>query len=229
MPFQTDIDSLLGGGVSVFNLALNVAGIINNKKNVALYVIEEEHIGTGNTVFVGNFEGESSTTRLRKTNILEGSLGRLSGITSIASKIDGTGVVMSADVIEESKLTEHPLENGQVLADNKVKLPTQIDVKVTLPAVDYKDMLENIRTYKNQNKMFRIETKFGSYDNMQIVSIPCNLNVDNVERLTFNIKFKQVLIMSNFEIQTANDNDTDTINTGTTTGVGTILNRVVFG
>lgn len=224
MSFQTDIDSLLGGGVSVFNLALNVAGIINNQRNVAIYLVEEETNVSDTTYISGN-----TSVKLKKTNILEGVLSRFGGITSIASKIDGTGVVMSADVIEESKLTEHPLENGQVLADNKVKLPTQIDVKVTLPAVDYKDMLENIRTYKNQNKMFRIETKFGSYDNMQIVSIPCNLNVDNVERLTFNIKFKQVLIMSNFEIQTASENDTDTINTGTTTGVGTILNRVVFG
>lgn len=225
MSFQTDLDSLLGGGVSVFNLALNVAGIINNNKNVAIFLVEEETTVSDTTSISGN----TSVNKIRKTNILEGALGRLGGITSIASKIDGTGVVMSAEIIEESKLTEHPLENGQVLADNKVKLPTVIDVKVTLPAVDYKDMIDNIKKYKNKNKMFRIETKFGSYDNMQIISLPCNLNVDNVERLTFNIKFREVLIMSDIKTQTASDNDTDTINTGTTTGIGTILNRVVFG
>ena len=79
MSMQTEIDGLISG-VSVFNLALNVAGIINNKKNVALYVIDEK---TGT-----------------KTNILEGSLGRLSGVTNLASKIDDMGVVMSAEVVD---------------------------------------------------------------------------------------------------------------------------------
>lgn len=224
MSIQTDIDSLVGG-VSVFNLALNVAGIINNKRNVAIYLVEEE-TSVSNTTFVSN---NTSVVKLKKTNILEGALGSLGGITSIANKIDGTGVVMSAEIKEESRLTEHPLENGKVLADNKVMLPAEVDVKVTLPAVDYQDMIAKIREYKNQNKMFRIETKFASYDNMQIVSIPCTLNVENVQKLTFNIKFREVLMMSTPETQTANDSDMDTINTGTTTGVGTIFNRVVFG
>ena len=228
MSFQTDIDSLLGGGVSVFNLALNVAGIINNKKNVALYVIEEEHTGTGNTVFVGNFEGESSTTRLRKTNILEGSLGRLSGITSLASKIDDSGIVLSAEVIEDCKLTEHPLENGEVLADNKVKMPTEINVQITLPTQDYKDKLALLKKYKDENQMIYIETKFGSYDNMQIVNMPCTMNTENINRLTFNVRFRQVLIAEQNVAVPANVNDSDMINTGTQTGILKTLSAVVF-
>ena len=228
MSFQTDIDSLLGGGVSVFNLALNVAGIINNKKNVALYVIEEEHTGTGNTVFVGNFEGESSTTRLRKTNILEGSLGRLSGITSLASKIDDSGIVLSAEVIEDCKLTEHPLENGEVLADNKVKMPTEINVQITLPTQDYKDKLALLKKYKDENQMIYIETKFGSYANMQIVNMPCTMNTENINRLTFNVRFRQVLIAEQNVAVPANVNDSDTINTGTQTGILKTLSAVVF-
>ena len=214
MSIQTDIDSLIGG-VSVFNLALNVAGIINNKRNVSIYLVKEEEI-----------EGQKKIT---ETNLLEGSLSRFGGITNIANKIDGSGVIMSAEIVEESRLTEHPLENGKVLADNKVILPTEIDVKIVLPSVDYKDMIANIRKYKNDNSMFRIETKLAVYRNMQIVSIPCNLNVENVERLTFNIKFREVLIMSTPSIETANEGDNDTVNTGTTVGVTTILNRVVFG
>lgn len=228
MSFQTDIDSLLGGGVSVFNLALNVAGIINNKKNVALYVIEEEHTGTGNTVFVGNFEGESSTTRLRKTNILEGSLGRLSGITSLASKIDDSGIVLSAEVIEDCKLTEHPLENGEVLADNKVKMPTEINVQITLPTQDYKDKLALLKKYKDENQMIYIETKFGSYANMQIVNMPCTMNTENINRLTFNVRFRQVLIAEQDVSVPENVNDSDTVNTGTQTGILKTLSSVVF-
>lgn len=208
MSFQTDIDSLLGGGVSVFNLALNVAGIINNKKNVALYVIDEK---TG-----------------KKTNILEGSLGRLSGITSLASKIDDSGIVLSAEVIEDCKLTEHPLENGEVLADNKVKMPTEINVQITLPTQDYKDKLALLKKYKDENQMIYIETKFGSYANMQIVNMPCTMNTENINRLTFNVRFRQVLIAEQDVAVPENVNDSDTVNTGTQTGILKTLSSVVF-
>lgn len=208
MSIQTDIDSLIGG-VSVFNLALNVAGIINNKKNVALYVLDDN---TG-----------------QKTNILEGSLGRLSGITNVAGKLDDSGIVLSAEVIEDCKLTEHPLENGQVLADNKVIMPTEINVQITLPAQDYKDKLETLKKYKDENQMIYVETKFGSYPNMQIVNIPCNMNINNINRLTFNIKLREVLVAGRNIPVTENVSDMDTINTGTQTGIIKSLSSVVLG
>ncbi len=215
MSFQTDIDSLIGG-VSVFNLALNVAGIINNKKNVAIYVIEEN-------------EENSATKQIKKTNILEGSLGRLGGMTNLASKIDGSGFIMSADIVEQSKLTEHPLEDGKVVADNKVKMPTEITVRITLQSTDYKDKLNMLKKYKDDNQMLYVETKFGGYMNMQIVSMPCNLNATNVSRLTFDVRLREVLVLQDTTKQTANENDANTIDTGTMTGITQTLNSVVFG
>lgn len=206
MSIQTDIDSMIGG-ISVFNLALNVAGIINNRKNVALYVLDDN---TG-----------------RKINILEGSLGRLSGITNLAGKIDDTGVVLSAEVIENCRLTEHPLEDGKVLADNKIILPTEINVQVTLPIQDYKDKLEAIKQYKENNQMIYIETKFGSYKNMQIINMPCNMNINNINRLSFTIKFKEVLVAEKSTNTTENVSDGDTVNTGTQTGTEQNLKSVV--
>lgn len=208
MSIQTNIDSLISG-VSLFNLALNVAGIINNKKNVALYVIDEK--------------------TQRKTNILEGALGSLSGVTGVAGKIDDSGVIMNAEVIEDCKLTEHPLENGKVLADNKIILPTEINVQITLQAQDYKDKLSLLKKYKDENQMIYVETKFGGYKNMQIVNMPCNMNFANINRLTFNVKLREVLIMGEQTPIPENVSDSDTINTGTQTGILQPLNSVVFG
>lgn len=208
MSFQTDIDSLIGN-VSVFNLALNVAGIINNKKNVALYILDE--------------------TTGQKTNILEGSLGRLGGMTNLASKIDGSGFIMSADIVEQSKLTEHPLEDGKMLADNKVKMPTEITVRITLQSIDFKDKLNLLKKYKDDNQMLYVDTKFGGYMNMQIVSMPCNLNATNVSRLTFDVKLREVLVLEDKTKKTANESDSNTIDTGTMTGITQTLNSVVFG
>lgn len=207
MSIQTDTDSLIKD-VSVFNLALNVAGIINNQKNVAIY---EQIAGK------------------KGKNILEGSLGALSGITGLASMIDDTGVVMSADIIENSKLAEHPLENGKVYADNKILLPTEINIQITLQAQDYKDKLSDIKNYKDDNTMLRVESKFGIYRNMQIVEIPCTLNVDNVSRVTFSIKLREVLVAQN-KVATATTEgiaDSDTYNIGEKTGTESNINIFV--
>ena len=207
MSIQTDIDSLVGK-ISVFNLALNVVGIINNKKNVAIYVGEENGTKVGNNVAVSN----STYVKPMMEDILEGSLGRISSITGnssvLANKIDDTGVIMSADVIENSKLTEHPLEDGKVLADNKVKLPTEIDVQITLPATEYQDRLDKIKQYRDDNTMLTVKTKLGVYKNMQIVSIPCKLNVENISRVTFNLKLREVIVaedLTNMSVDTVED------------------------
>ena len=162
-----------------------------------------------------------------KTNILEGSLGRLSGVANVAGKLDDSGIVLSAEVIEDCKLTEHPLENGQVLADNKVIMPTEINVQITLPAQDYKDKLETLKKYKDENQMIYVETKFGSYPNMQIVNIPCNMNINNINRLTFNIKLREVLVAGRNVPVTENVSDMNTINTGTQTGIIKSLSFIV--
>lgn len=212
MSIQTDIDSLIGG-VSVFNLALNTAGIINNKKNVAIYVVDDK--------------------TKQQTNILEGSLGALSGISNFASMIDDSGVVMSAEIIESSKLSEHPLEDGKVSADNKVQLPTEINIQIVLQAQDYKDRLQQIKDYRDNRTMLIVRTNFGVYKNMQIVSIPCNLNVDNVSRVTFNIKLREVLVAENLVEMSADTvadvSNATTQNTGYATGISTELETGAFG
>lgn len=208
MSIQADIDSAIGE-VSVFNLALNVAGIINNQKNVALYIIDEE---SGKPI-----------------NILEGNIGRFSGVVNFVSQLDDSGIVMSADIVENSKLAEHPLENGKVLADNKVKLPTEINVRITLQSQDYKDRLAQLKKYRDDNVMISVGTKFGWYDNMQIVSIPCELNVENVSNVTFTLKLREALIAKKtLEVKTAGVADSDTYNIGEVTGNGQVLNLTNF-
>ena len=131
MSEQSNIDNLIGG-VSVFNLALNVAGIILNKKNVAIYD------NTGKTEkFVGSLFGDSKTGKF------------------VTNLINQNNVIISAEVRKTAKLIEHPLENGKVRADNKVIMPTEIDIKMTLPYLDYQDILNEINNGRENNEMFR--------------------------------------------------------------------------
>ena len=173
MSIQTELDSSISG-VSVFNLALNVAGIILNKKNVALYILNEE---TG-----------------EKQDILGNKLGTIGDRTNI---LGSNPSIMTAEIREQSTLTEQPLEDGKVQADNKIKMPTEIDVKITLPSFAYKGYIEKLKEYKDENQSIYIETKFANYRNMQIVGIPVTLNYETINRVTFTVRFKEVLESKN--------------------------------
>lgn len=196
---QITIDESFGN-ISLFNLALNVAGIINNKKNVALYIINKE---TG-----------------AKQEILTGSSGILGQVREITTMVGTNSAIIDAEIRQESKLTEQPLETGAVTSDYKIKMPTQVSVRMALPAVDYQDILAELQQYKDDAQMIYIETKQGSYKNMQITEIPCTLNVDNIDRVTFTIRFKEVLLAEPINnIATALFADQDTISTGNKLGL----------
>lgn len=199
---QTEFNNLIPN-VSTFGLALNVAGIINNKKEVALYIIDEK--GAKQDVLAKN-----------------GLLGTIGNVTNALSIFGSNGVIIDCVVSENSKLAEHPLEDGTVRADNKVKLPTEITLKIAMPAADYKDMIEKIRNYRTDNQMLYVETKFGGFKNMQIVSIPCEMNIENISRVTFSLKLREVLVAENkSDMQagtTENASDSSTQDTGLKTG-----------
>lgn len=206
MSIQTNIDNLLGN-ISVFNLALNTAGILNNKKNIALYTLNE--------------------TTGAKENILEnGSL--LGTIDKYTSLVGITPAIIDAEISETCKLAEHPLEDGKIRADNKIQMPTEITVKIALPALQYEDVWNKIQELKRNNTMILVQTKTGNYENMQIVAIPFSLNVNNVSRVTFTLRLRQVLVAEiGAVVKTAGEADTDTFSVGTVTGTETGITQFV--
>lgn len=203
---QIRIDEMLGG-ISVFNLALNVAGIINNKKNVALYIIDDK---TG-----------------AKQEILTGSKGIIGTVREITTLLGTNTMIMDAEVQQESKLTEQPLETGAVTSDYKIKMPTIVTVTVVLPAQDYQDILAELQQYKDDAQMIYIETKYGNFKNMQIVGIPCRMTVENISRITFSIRFKEVLRASKELVGIAQAyEDQNMVNTGNKYGIELPLSNI---
>lgn len=204
MSIQTDIDGLIGG-ISVFSLALNVAGIINNKKNVALYT-KNEQTGANEDI-------------LESGSIL-GNIDRYSGLIGV------TPAIIDAEVTETCRLAEHPLENGRVRADNKIIMPTEIVVKIALPAEQYEDIWNHIKELKDKNTMIWVQTKNEIYKNMQIIAMPFSLNVNNVSRITFSLRLKEVLESQTYAIaKTAGVADVDTVSIGEVSGKTTSLSQ----
>lgn len=197
------------GGYSVFNLSLNIAGLIDNKKNVALYILNEDKVKAKSTTITLKKEFKQEILQPIENTILN-KAAQITGFLGLNT------AYMSAEINEQSKLMEHPIEDGTVTADFKVRMPTEITVRITLPEQKYEDILAELKEYKDKGQMLYVETKYGNFKNMQIVSIPVQLTVENISRLTFSIKLKEVIIHQKvFGVANPADiKDTVTVNQG---------------
>lgn len=103
------------------------------------------------------------------------------------------GVIISANVVEDSKICEHPIESGAVIADHKVFNPVEIDIRFVLPAFLYAPLLNEIKNiYKNSPKL-RIGTKEGFFNNMVLTAKPHEEKAETVDRVIFDLHFTQVI------------------------------------
>lgn len=104
--------------------------------------------------------------------------------------------VLDCKVDDNSKLPEHPLEDGVIISDHKIFMPREINIKVALPTYLYKTVYNELNNLYRESTFLIIKTKAMTYSNMQIESIPHFENVDNIDRLIFDISFKECVLVS---------------------------------
>lgn len=180
----------------LLNLSLNVAGLIDNKKNVAFY-LDDKEVLTGNTL----------------------------GVQRITNALGLEAVILDGDFSETSKIMEHPIESGAVIADHKVINPTEIRVRLTMPFYNYEPIIKELREYYTVGTLLTVQSKIHTYTNMVICDIPHIEAPENVSRITFNIRLRQALIVSPQYIKLPVSNvknaaNADTVKSGQKQGIG---------
>lgn len=148
----------------LLNLGLNVSGLIQNHKNVSVW-LEDKEVLTGNML-----------RNQRVTNAL--------GLEA---------VILDAEVSETSKIMEHPIETGAVIADHKVINPVEIRLRLTMPGYEYEPIIKELREYYQASVKLTVQTKAGTYTNMVVCDIPHAETPQNVSNITFNIRLRQAL------------------------------------
>lgn len=169
---------MAGSGFSVTNLALNVGGAIqlaNNGKNV--------FIATNN---------KDNPRELLVSSAQDG-LGFASEYIGLNS------VIMYAEVKESSKICEHPLEDGSVIADHQIQMPVEIRLQIVMPYYFYDTIVTELRNLKEQGTLVSVHTKGGIYTDMVFVDIPHKEDVSNVDRLSFDCTLKQAILVKGEE------------------------------
>lgn len=160
----------------LLNLSLNIAGLLDNKKDVSVWLNGKEVL-TGN--FIANaFSALDTTTTQRASSVI--------GLNA---------VVLDLEVDETSKIMEHPIESGVVIADHKVINPVEARLRLTMPVYEYEPVIKELRGYYENGTKLSIHSKAHIYDNMVVCDIPHSETPRNVSRLTFTIRLKQALVV----------------------------------
>lgn len=137
---------------------------------------------------------------------------------------------IKAIVYEESRVMDHPVEDGSTITDHRVKLPTEIELSLLLrsPRDDY----AQIRGLYERAELLTVLTRTGAYSNMLISGMPYEEDPSLFDTVPLALRLRAVvLVQAQFqalpERQVANPRDASTKRKGeqTTTEAGESATR----
>lgn len=104
--------------------------------------------------------------------------------------------VLKASVMRESKLMDHPLEDGSSVVDHRVIQPTEIEMPVILPASEYRSLYQEINKSWLNTELFYIHTRAGIYKSMALAAMPHEENPEQADVLAMVLRFKEVKLVA---------------------------------
>lgn len=100
-----------------------------------------------------------------------------------------------AEVRETSKVMEHPVESGVVLADHHIINPVEIDVRMIVSSQFYASTYSEIRQNFINATPLAVKTRVGVFSNMIIADMPHEEDPDKYDVITLNLRLKQFIIV----------------------------------
>lgn len=130
-----------------------------------------------------------------------------------------TAQLLKASVAPSNTFAQHPVEDGTVVADNKIINQVRISIPMVLDSNDYKDVYKAIQDTSKNSVNLSVQTRVATYSNMYIESYPSeesaamfdtvSLTVNFIEQITGTVVTKKLA-----ETDVSNNSDVDTENRG---------------
>jgi phage-related protein len=79
---------------------------------------------------------------------------------------------INGSIKSDSKLMEHPLENGASVIDHKILNPIEIELRFIVSGFDFQDVYEEIRQIYESSDILTITTKASIYESHIVKSMP---------------------------------------------------------
>lgn len=130
-----------------------------------------------------------------------------------------TAVVLKASTSPSNTYAQHPIEDGTVVADNKIRNQVRISMTLILDGSDYQEVYKAIQSASDDNTKLSIQTRTATYSNMYIEAYPSEESASIFDTVSVSIDFVEQFIgkvvtekLSAADV--SNPADTDTVNRG---------------
>lgn len=104
--------------------------------------------------------------------------------------------IISCRISDQSKLMEHPIESGAKISDHKVFEPRTIELTIALTSNGYASEYRQLFNLYRDCTIMKLQTKAQVYNNLQIESIPHEEKVETMNRMIFNVKLKEAIVVT---------------------------------
>jgi hypothetical protein len=102
---------------------------------------------------------------------------------------------VKAIVKETSRVMEHPVETGAVLADHHIINPKEIEFSLMIGAEFYSEVYQQIRNaFINATKLMA-QTRTGVYRNMIVMNMPHQEEPDMYDSIMLSLQLREVLFV----------------------------------
>lgn len=168
------------------SIALNAAGVIAGLSNLSRQIIfydQEKFLSDGQYV-----QGALSQT-LWKADPTSDHGKIFNGIPFFRSS------VLRCGVDQRARMCDHPIEEGAMVTDHKVRMPRTVTCQFVCPSFLAGYTIEQMNTYYQNSAKIVIEAPTGVYLNMILESMPANMTPENVSRPIYELRFREVLIV----------------------------------
>ena len=173
------------------SLGLNVAGVVANMlspfmRTITLYDQEKYLANAANAAKADGLADRIATTVADSVN---NSAKILQGLPFYRSSI------LKFGIDERSRMCDHPIEDGSVISDHKVKEPTVFSCAMAMPEFLGGLVVDELNDFYRESKKIIVQCATGTYMNMILYEKPTNIAPENASRPIFDLKFREVVIV----------------------------------
>lgn len=112
-------------------------------------------------------------------------------LDNASNQILATARPLRATVFDISKIMEHPLETGSVIADHLVRDPVEIDLPLVITGSEAAQVFAELRQHYLAGDLLTVLTRMGSYTSMVLIEIPHDEVPEAADSVTVGVKFRE--------------------------------------
>lgn len=100
---------------------------------------------------------------------------------------------VKAFIRETSKVMEHPLESGAMIADHKIIDPRTLELLLIVSSEDFTGAFQQIRNAWLNSTLLTVQTKAAVYQNMIIQNLPREEDPEKFDITVISLQLKEVI------------------------------------